>query len=271
MGQATEATRQQLRRGRNLVRQLTPARVAQAKYETELAYWRGELEILERWFQHGTQDWWGVPSPTDAQRVTTSEVWSVNAVRTLHAVRPSYLEELALAADALDGMRVLEVGCGPLVPLQQFTGCERHAIDPLADKYLEAGWPLYEYDAKVAKAFGERLPYPDSYFGAVIAVNSLDHVDDFSLVATEMQRVLRPGGRICFEVEYHEATVTEPLELDDAKVRAAFASCDMTKVVQRTSYELYDALAARFGLVTTKFRDLHAGTEIFATWHGTRR
>jgi SAM-dependent methyltransferase len=267
----SQTTYRQLRRGRNLIRQVTPARVARVKYDAELAYWRGELRNLSSWFEEGRADWWGVPPPTIDQRVTRSDVWASNAVQTLHQMRPTYLEELQLSADAFEGQRVLEVGCGPLVPALQFTGCERHAVDPLVDQYVEAGWPLYDYDATVIKAFGERLPYPDDYFDAVIAVNSLDHVDDFPRVASEMQRVLRPEGRVCFEVEYHAATVTEPLELDDGKIRAAFASCELEKVLERDGGELYDALARRFSLVTTKFRDIHSGSELFTTWHGKHR
>ena len=271
MGHVKEITRQQLRHGRDLVRQLTPARNARTKYGEELDFWRGELQNLAAWFEEGTTDWWGLAPPAPDQRITSSDIWSVNAVLTMHEIRPTYFEELKLEKTAFEGKRVLEVGCGPLVPLQQFPGCERHAIDPLIDKYIEAGWPLYAYDAKVINAFGEHLPYPDAYFDAVIAVNSLDHVDDFAKVSSEMQRVLGPGGRLCFEVEYHEATVTEPLELNDSKVRDAFPALDLEKVAERTSLDLYEALRQRFGLASTKFKDLHSGHEVFTTWHGTRR
>lgn len=267
----TARTRRRLQRGRRLIRHMAPRRAAEAKYDAELAYWRGELRNLNAWFEQGDTDWWGVAPPTPEQKVTRSDVWASNAVQTLHKVRPTYLEELALEADAFAGQRVLEVGCGPLVPLQQFTDCRRHAIDPLVDRYLEAGWPLYDYDATIIRAFGERLPYPDHYFDAVIAVNSLDHVDNFPRVAAEMQRVLRPGGRLCFEVEYHAPTVTEPLALEDQTIRAALDRCQLDKVVERDAAALYEALRDRFGLVTTKFRDIHAGDERFVTWHGTRR
>jgi hypothetical protein len=61
----------------------------------------------------------------------------------MHALRPAYLEELHTGADTFTGERVLEVGCGPLAPVLQFAGCERHGIDPFAGQYLEIGWPLY--------------------------------------------------------------------------------------------------------------------------------
>ncbi|MGB3540243.1 MAG: hypothetical protein WBA42_18985 [Mesorhizobium sp.] len=69
---------------------------------------------------------------------------------TMHKLRPTYYEELGLEADAFEGKRVLEVGCGPLVPIQQFSACERHGIDPLADLYMASGWPLFDYDVRQA-------------------------------------------------------------------------------------------------------------------------
>jgi hypothetical protein len=42
---------------------------------------------------------------------------------------PSYHVELQLDADAFAGKRVLEIGCGPLVPILQFDDCERHGVD----------------------------------------------------------------------------------------------------------------------------------------------
>jgi ubiquinone/menaquinone biosynthesis C-methylase UbiE len=85
---------------------------------------------------------------------------------------------------------------------------------------------LYEYDVKVISFGAEKLPYPDNYFDAVLSVNALDHVDDFDQVAAEIQRVVKPGGEIRFEVEYHAPTVTEPLSLDDNKVREAFSKSE---------------------------------------------
>jgi ubiquinone/menaquinone biosynthesis C-methylase UbiE len=129
--------------------------------------------------------------------------------------------------DHFVGRRVLEIGNGPLAPILQFEGCEPHGVDTLNNMYMNAGWPLFGYDARLLSIRAETLPYPDGYFDAVISVNALDHVDDFGKVASEMQRVLKSGGELRFEVEYHEPTVTEPLRLNDDKVRQAFRSSDM--------------------------------------------
>jgi SAM-dependent methyltransferase len=46
---------------------------------------------------------------------------------------------------------------------------------------------------------GERLPFADGAFDLVIADNVLEHLDAPGLVFSEVQRVLKPGGRFLFK------------------------------------------------------------------------
>lgn len=250
-----------LRRARAAV---DPAFRAKRKYEAEIHYWLDELQKLKKWFLDGTVDWWGIKPPAPSQRLDVSPLWVVNAIMTMHAMRPSYHEELKLERSHFAGKRVLEIGNGPLAPILQFDNCERHGVDPLNNLYMRAGWPLFAYDAKFIAQGGEQLPYPDAYFDAVISVNALDHVDDFDKVASEMQRVVRRDGEIRFEVEYHAATVTEPLQLDDDKVRRAFHACDSQIVCSRTGREMYHELVHRYDLITGRLDRF--GDERFVTW-----
>ncbi|WP_348268914.1 class I SAM-dependent methyltransferase [Edaphobacter paludis] len=226
------------------------------------------MDHLKDWFVDGTRDWWGVRPPSPNQRQNRSDLWVVNAVMTLHHVRPSYCEELRLERAHFSGKRVLEVGSGPLAPILQFSGCIRHCLDPLVNMYMAAGWPLYDYDAKFVSMGGERMPYPDAYFDSVISVNALDHVDDFGQVASEMHRVVKPGGSIDFEVEYHAPTVPEPIEMTDEKVLEAFHGFELKPVISRTGHEMFETLASRFDLIPNQFERF--GKERFVTWHGIK-
>jgi ubiquinone/menaquinone biosynthesis C-methylase UbiE len=267
---ATELSFRALRKaGRDLLDAAKSTRIKKKKYEAEIDYWRSELNNLRSWFIESSKDWWGLLPPRSEQKLNDSVIWQTNAVLTMHRLRPTYHEELKLGGDFFSGKRVLEVGCGPLVPLLQFTNCIRHGIDPLANLYIEAGWPLYDYDAKIINGFAEKMPYPDAYFDAVISVNALDHVDDFPRVANEIQRVVKPGGGIYFEVECHEPTVTEPLRLNDSIVGSAFGKSDMHKVCERGKKEMFSDLVARFHLIEDRFTDF-GNNERFALWHGTR-
>lgn len=259
------------RRADQVLRAVSPSFRAKRKYEGEIQFWHSMRGDLHRWFtEKSMPDYWGVTTPTAP--VSRSASWLSNAIQTLHAMRPSYLEALRLPADAFAGQRVLEVGCGPLVPGQVFLGCELHALDPLIDQYITAGFPLFDFPVRSMSAPAEAMPYPDGYFDAVISVNALDHVDDFERAAAEIERVLRPGGRLAIEVEYHQPTQTEPLVLSDARMRSAFAGCDLTKVVERSARAMYEAMVDRFNLkpspeVVRAFKD----DTIMVTWHGVRR
>jgi SAM-dependent methyltransferase len=248
-----------------LLSRASPSYQLRRKRESELTYWKSELVQLRKWFD-GSVSHWGVPPPRPEQKLYVSELWVVNAVLTRHAVRPSYLETLQLESNAFQGKTVLEVGSGPLAPILQFADCKRHCVDPLVNTYMFAGWPLFAYDAKFLHGGAESLPYPDAYFDAVVSVNALDHVDDFERTCSEIERVLRPGGQIRIEIEYHEPTVTEPLTLDDARVRKAFSRCELQPIIRRSGRERAEALTARFGLVP--FAAHFDGK--FCTWWGER-
>jgi ubiquinone/menaquinone biosynthesis C-methylase UbiE len=248
-----------------------PAPRDRIKHEAELSYWRGQLELLHAWFVDGTSDWWGLPPVPPGKKLEPSDIWITNAVLTMHQVRPTYHEELQVERAEFKGERVLEIGCGPLAPILQFDDCERHGIDPLLDRYIEAGWPLYDYDAQLLNVRGENLPYPDNWFGSVISVNVLDHVDDFQAVAKEMIRVLRPGGRIIFEVEYHhEPTLTEPIALDDRVIGDAFGSIDIAKIRELSAQQLFRNLTERFGLRDNIADQIDSGQR-WVLWNGVKR
>lgn len=253
-------------RARSLLSRVGPGDIKQ-KHTAELAYWKESLANLEDWYVRGANLRIGLRSPAPEQRVDKSDSWIVNAVMTMHSMRPHYTERLQIDRQQLRGLRVLEIGSGPLAPVLQFPDCQRHCVDPLVDVYMAAGWPLYDYDAKFINTGGESLPYQNSYFDAAISVNALDHVDDFERCALEMERVVRPGGKLYFEVEYHEPTVTEPLKLSDAHVRRAFRRTELTTVISRSGKQLYDALVKRFDLLPYDFPHFDAR---FSTWHGTR-
>lgn len=255
--------------GDQILRQINPTYRARRKYAYQLNFWKGQLEVLRRWYEDGSIDWWGIPPPPADKKWTASGIWAVNAVMTMHYIRPTYLEELQLDADCLCGKRVLEVGCGPLAPILQFPDCIRHGLDPLLDQYIQSGWPLYDLDVKFVNAKGESMPYVDAYFDAVISVNALDHVDNFLQVASEIQRVVRIGGKVYFEIEYHTPTVYEPLELNDTIVREAFSSCNMEKVIERGAREKLQAVAKRFDSIVDRF-DYLTNEARFVTWHGER-
>ncbi|HEX8775822.1 MAG TPA: class I SAM-dependent methyltransferase [Pyrinomonadaceae bacterium] len=89
--------------------------------------------------------------------------------------------------------RILDVGCGTganLEMLAEFGEAEGVDVSPEAlDFCRERGL------RNVRLGAAERLPYEDSSFDLVTALDVVEHLDDDTAGLQEMRRVLRPGGR----------------------------------------------------------------------------
>jgi ubiquinone/menaquinone biosynthesis C-methylase UbiE len=92
---------------------------------------------------------------------------------------------------------ILEVGYGSGIFLPELNGradrvhgVDVHRHDAAVAELLRANG--VDADLRVGRA--EDLPYGDACFDAVVAVSSLEFVDDINRTCTELARVLRPGG-----------------------------------------------------------------------------
>lgn len=103
----------------------------------------------------------------------------------------------ALAVAAVLEIRprdVLEVGCGPGEAAEQIaaSGAKVTAIDS-SERMVELT-RARGVDCQVGDA--QRLPFADGSFDCVLAAWMLYHVPDVDRAASELARVLRPGGRL---------------------------------------------------------------------------
>ncbi|KJR41576.1 type 11 methyltransferase [Candidatus Magnetoovum chiemensis] len=147
-----------------------------------------------------------------------------------------YLKRLLIDKDYFKGKSVLDIGCGPHPRLLAFQDCRRYGLDQLINEYKTIGYPLDKYSEEITYLTGsaEAIPTEDNFFDAVIAVNSLDHIDNFDKAAMEIKRVLKNNGILRIEVSYRKrGTTTEPLVLNDDKVISAFGSLNIKKIQQR--------------------------------------
>jgi ubiquinone/menaquinone biosynthesis C-methylase UbiE len=220
------------------------------KQRTELYFWYRFLSQCTKWYQGKRRVLHDVPAPADEAKVTGYSL-EENAIRTWTRIgSKKYLDHLLVPTNYFKGMKILDVGCGPIPYALVFTGCKIFGLDQLVGFYKDLGYPLDSYSQRLTYIKGsvEKIPMEDGFFDAVISVNAIEHVDDFRTAAKEICRVLRPGGVLRFEAQYHKPRVNEPWQLNDDLVLKHFGRLGIRKISERDSDELYHdpSLRARY-------------------------
>ncbi|HYE31189.1 MAG TPA: methyltransferase domain-containing protein [Methylomirabilota bacterium] len=202
------------------------------KTNAEADHWVEAIDRIVAWY-NGEEHYHFPPPAEELKEKRFDE--KKNALLTWIRVElqhATYLQDLQLRADSFVGMRVADIGSGPMPTLLVFKDCERHCIDHLLAAYKWHGFPLDEFNDSIhwIDAKTEALPTPDGFFDVIISRDALDHVDDFAQTAREIHRALKPGGWLHFSINYHHATSSEPQELDDHRVLAAFSGHNLRKL-----------------------------------------
>lgn len=141
-----------------------------------------------------------------------------NPVRTW-MLRRLALDLLDHNTACLSGKRILEIGCG------QGAGTELLLRDCGADKVF-----AFDFDPRQLERAkhrhrangiggislfvgdGERLPFADGQFDAIVEFAILHHMPGWRLAVSEIARALRPGGIVVYE-EYLERFVAHPVTM----------------------------------------------------------
>lgn len=111
-----------------------------------------------------------------------------------------YRRRLEIAAGFLTRRfpKMLEVGYGSGIFLPELSRhCENlYAIDVHGKKdQVQAMLSSEGANAVLVQAEGERLPFEDRFFDAVVSMSTLEHTPDPAAVVREVLRVLKPRGQ----------------------------------------------------------------------------
>jgi SAM-dependent methyltransferase len=197
-------------------------RIPSAKILGELVWWYRFIRQYRSWYYKLDH------------RLRVEEFNLIGNIAMAHAkLVPYYTILLNIPKDYFQGMRILDVGCGPLPHSLEFTDCEIYGIDPLIDMYKRLNFPIEKYSDRynVVNAPAECMPFKDEFFDAIISINAIDHVDDLLRVAGEITRVLRPGGIFILCVESHRPRLLEPWFIDDEIVKTQFNHLTIRRII----------------------------------------
>lgn len=213
------------------------------KQSAELQFWRKEIERYGEWFKGELSPLYKTASPQEHEKVKAPNERDAS-ILTWHKLHQEakYLENLDLLPDAFRGMKLLEVGSGPMPSATCFTGCRLYCLEPLLPEYLQVGFPLHYYDnVTFIHAACESIPVEDNFFDAVISVNAIDHVDNIGEAADEIRRVLKPAGLFRMHVHYHPPMICEPIEINDDLFLDLFGWCgNLMKIKSSTTSHSWD-------------------------------
>jgi SAM-dependent methyltransferase len=130
--------------------------------------------------------------------------------------------------------RILDVGCGTganLLMLSQFGDAE--GVDLSEDALAFCRERGLE---KVKLGAAEKLPYDDGTFDLVTALDVVEHLDDDLAGLREMQRVLRPGGRVLLFVPTF--MFLWGLQDDVSNHRRRYRLPELRRVLEQAGFEI---------------------------------
>ena len=164
------------------------------KYNAELAFWRGRLEINRGTFYNGHYE----------------------RIMLAMAQEPD--------AEFVRGKVVADFGCGPRGSLVWArTAALRIGIDVLAGYYADEFTDnIISHGMIYLKSTEKVIPLPSTMVDILFTMNAIDHVDHFEKMCAEILRVLKPGGTFIGSFTLEEpASSTEPQHLTEKRIKEA--------------------------------------------------
>jgi len=212
------------------------------KQDAELLFWTYELKSYQQWYDGEVSILHNTKNPNLSEKIDAPNQKDAS-ILTWHKLHQEkkYLIDLDLDANVFHGMKILDIGSGPIPSATCFTNCQVYCLDPLLHKYLQAGYPLHYYEnVKFIQGVSEKIPFKNDFFDAVISVNSIDHVDNLQETSSEIDRVLKTGGVLRIHYHSHLPKKCEPISINDNLFQKSFQWCKELQKI-KTSHISYSS------------------------------
>jgi SAM-dependent methyltransferase len=198
-----------------------------AKGEAEIGWW------LTHWEPAIRDGGFSPPDAADILGEAPADTYEGRRWQQARAEVKRVLDEAAIGdPDFFVNKVVVDIGPGPLGFPDACPARVSIGVEPLAQRYADAGLLLADSQAIYLAVGAEAIPLLASSVDVIVARNSLDHVEDPEAVIVECQRLLRPGGTLILNVDVeHTPTEAEPHSLRTAELKRWLAP--MTLVHER--------------------------------------
>ena len=150
------------------------------------------------------RDFWQAHPVADAQIRSRQTLYDYfrefDNLRESPDVEPYAFSNLVHDYEGSGGKRVLDYGCGNGYVVAQYAryGAEVHGVDitEAAIELTRARFALLGLEGTFARSDGTAIPFEDERFDVVCSMGVLHHIPEPAPVVAELQRVLRPGGKL---------------------------------------------------------------------------
>jgi ubiquinone/menaquinone biosynthesis C-methylase UbiE len=151
--------------------------------------------------------------------------------------------------------KVLDVGCGPGICAVKLL---RAHMEVVALDYSEPMLHALRARTPNAKGLslvcgdGERMPFKDAAFDAVICAGILLHVADAPALIEEVCRVTAPGGTVCIAVSYPYHSLLRAIKRLRSLIRWEDELSTATKIVSRQEFDAIRGILLRYAFTYTE-------------------
>lgn len=128
----------------------------------------------------------------------TLERWKKRDLKTeqQNSREKNYLPLLLRFSEGLPkDAAVMEIGCGPICLSQAIPQGRKTYVDPLLDDFRRL-FPGELPDGEYIASSAEKIARKDHSYDMIICLNTLSHTLNPELVLNEIERLLKPGGKL---------------------------------------------------------------------------